>query len=198
MTHLDWEKISKYVKVLDLFCQATVLLGSQDYVSCSCVLPLLTSLKKHMTVCDDDPCYITRFKAASINTHNAHKKTVATAGDGINNETICEPNEKRIKLMESDSDTENDNNSSDELLRYKMEMKVPESVDPLQWWKLNEHRYPKLSFLAKTILCIQATSVPCERLFSLAGYIVNKTRSSLEPNNVNKLVCLRSWLKDDI
>jgi len=78
-----------------------------------------------------------------------------------------------------------------------MGMKVPESVDPLQWWKLNEHRYPKLSFLAKTVLCIPATSVPCERLFSSAGYIVNKTRSSLEPNTVNTLVCLRSWLKDD-
>jgi len=35
-------------------------------------------------------------------------------------------------------------------------------------------------------------------LFSSAGYIVNKTRSSLEPNTVNTLVCLRSWLKDDI
>ena len=77
-----------------------------------------------------------------------------------------------------------------------MEMKVP--VDTLQWWKLNEHRYPKLSFLAKTVLCIQATSVPCKRLFSSAGYILNKTRSSLEPNTVNTLVGLRSWLKDDI
>ena len=79
-----------------------------------------------------------------------------------------------------------------------MEMKVPESVDTLQWWKLNEHRYPKLSVLAKTVLCIPATSVPCERLFSSAGYILNKTRSSLEPNTVNTLVGLRSWLKDDI
>ena len=33
---------------------------------------------------------------------------------------------------------------------------------------------------------------------SSAGYIVNKTRSSLEPNTVNTLVCLRSWLKDDV
>ena len=66
------------------------------------------------------------------------------------------------------------------------------------WWKLNEYRYPKLAFFAKTVLCIPATSVPCERLFSSAGYIVNKTRSSLEPNTVNMLVYLRSWLSDNI
>ena len=49
---------------------------------------------------------------------------------------LIKPNEKRIKLMavmESDSETENHNRSSDELLRYKMEMKVPESINPLQW-----------------------------------------------------------------
>ena len=50
-----------------------------------------------------------------------------------------------------DSETENDDSSSDELLRYKMELKVPESINPIHWWKLNEHRYPKMSFLAKTI-----------------------------------------------
>ena len=115
------------------------------------------------------------------------------------NETICEPKSKRIKLMKSDSNegvaTES---AADELHCYKNEKKVAESVDPLQWWKLNEHRYPKLALLAKTCLCIPATSVPCEHLFSSAGYIVNKTRSSLEPNTVNMLVCLRSWLTDDI
>ena len=49
---------------------------------------------------------------------------------------LIKPNEKPIKLMavmESDSETENDHSSSDELLRYKMEMKLPESIDPLQW-----------------------------------------------------------------
>ena len=37
--------------------------------------------------------------------------------------------------------------------------------------------------------------VPCERLFSSSGYIVNKMRSCLLPENVNALVCLRDWLK---
>jgi len=44
----------------------------------------------------------------------------------------------------------------------------------------------------------QNSAMPCERLFSSSGYIVNKTCSSLEPNTVNMLVSLRSWLSDDI
>jgi len=42
------------------------------------------------------------------------------------------------------------------------------------------------------------SAVPSERLFSSAGYIVNKMRSSLEANIVNMLVCLRNWLSVDI
>ena len=54
----DREKISQYVAVLDILRQATVLLGGDKYVVCSCVLPLLSFLTKHMTVNDDDPGYI--------------------------------------------------------------------------------------------------------------------------------------------
>jgi len=46
----DWEKMMKYVEVLELFGQATALLVGERYVSCSCVLPLLSSLTKHLTV----------------------------------------------------------------------------------------------------------------------------------------------------
>ena len=44
-----------------------------------------------------------------------------------------------------------------------------------------------------TVMFILATFAPYERLFSSAGRIVNKTRSSLEPNTVHMPVCLRSW-----
>ena len=39
---------------------------------------------------------------------------------------------KLTAVIESYSETENDDRSSDDLLRYKMEMKVPESINPLQ------------------------------------------------------------------
>jgi len=36
------------------------------------------------------------------------------------------------------------------------------------------------------------------RYFGSAGYTVNKTRSSLDPNIVNMLMCLQDWCHTDI
>ena len=42
-------------------------------MTCSCALPLLSSLTKQMTVYDEeDPGYIARFKAASVNDFSEH------------------------------------------------------------------------------------------------------------------------------
>ena len=63
-----------------------------------------------------------------------------------------------------------------------------EDQHPLQWWKDNQKRLPLLVKCARKYLCIPATSVPSERAFSLAGYIVNQRRACLLPENVNILV----------
>ena len=62
--------------------------------------------------------------------------------------------------------------------------------DPLQWWKTEAKRLPILATLARKYLCVCGTSVPSERLFSKAGYIVNNLRTHLSPDNVNRLVFL--------
>ena len=94
--------------------------------------------------------------------------------------------------MDSDSDSKDDDEStSQEFAHFKAEKKLPDGENPLIWWKINEHRFPRLSLLAKNVLCVPATSVPSERLFSSSGYIVNKKRSSLDPHTVNMLVSLR-------
>lgn len=80
---------------------------------------------------------------------------------------------------------------NDEIERYMREDSRPNSTESsLHWWKTHEIVFPNLSKVAKKFMSIPATSVPSERVFSLAGLIVNKQRSTLNPNNVDKLVFL--------
>ena len=65
-----------------------------------------------------------------------------------------------------------------------------EDGDPLDWWKNNQSKFLLLSVLARKYLCIPATSVPSERVFSTAGHIINVKRASLLPENVSMLVFL--------
>ena len=62
--------------------------------------------------------------------------------------------------------------------------------DPLIWWKRYKSTLPDLAILVRSYLAIQATSVASERLFSRAGYIVSKLRTSLKSDNVTMLTFL--------
>ena len=66
-----------------------------------------------------------------------------------------------------------------EFVGYKSEGNISLDSDPLTWWKSNEEKYPILSKYSKTFLCIPATSVPSERIFSVAGDVVTAQRSCL-------------------
>jgi len=70
-------------------------------------------------------------------------------------------------------------------------------VDPLLFWTNNFNRESELVKLALKYLIIPATSVPSERLFSKAGDILNKKRSSLSPKRVKQLLIM-SCLSADI
>lgn len=80
--------------------------------------------------------------------------------------------------------------ANEEILAYKSEPVVPLSDNPLLWWKERELRYPLLANVAKYYLCIPATSVPSERVFSKAGQVVNDRRASIKPKHVDYLVFL--------
>ena len=56
-------------------------------------------------------------------------------------------------------------------------------------------QFPLLGRLARRYLCICATSVPSERVFSARGNIVTTSQSSLKPARVDQLVFLAINLK---
>ena len=62
--------------------------------------------------------------------------------------------------------------------------------NPLIWWKRYKSTLPDLAILVRSYLAIQATSVASERLFSRAGYIVSKLRTSLKSDNMTMLTFL--------
>ena len=66
-----------------------------------------------------------------------------------------------------------------------------EKCNVLQWWKANKSQFPGLFKAAVSFLHIPATSVPSERIFSLAGYVVRDRRSKMLAANVNKFIFLK-------
>ena len=77
-----------------------------------------------------------------------------------------------------------------EVMLYFTEDVVDLDDDPLVWWRDNTQRYPRLAQLAKRYLCIPASSVPSERVFSAAGLLVSKLRASLSPTNIDAAIFL--------
>jgi len=64
-----------------------------------------------------------------------------------------------------------------------LEEKVERSqVDPIEWWRTYETRFPNLRRMARDYLAIPATSVPSERCFSIAGNVLTKRRSAMTGN----------------
>jgi hypothetical protein len=60
--------------------------------------------------------------------------------------------------------------------------------DILHWWKQQLDTFPNLAKLAQGILAVPATSAPSERVFSIAGLVLQAKRSALAPHRVDKII----------
>ncbi|XP_044766203.1 E3 SUMO-protein ligase ZBED1-like [Coccinella septempunctata] len=81
-----------------------------------------------------------------------------------------------------------------EIDKYLNEPLIKRTDDPLQWWHERKLLYPNLYILMKRRLCVPATSVPCERVFTKAGQVLNTKRSSLKPEKASQILFLNyNW-----
>ena len=147
-----------------------------------------------------------RKKAKSLLKKKAHETASASESDAplVELPSSSEPPPtKRVKrelfqeddydwlsgVIESDTASESESDAVDrELERYHAEPFC--KANPLDWWKERESIFPVLSMMAKVYLSFPASSVSSERIFSLAGNIVNKKRTLLHHENVDMLIFL--------
>lgn len=81
-----------------------------------------------------------------------------------------------------------------ELDRYLQEPLINRCEDPLKWWTAHKQLYPRLFIMVKKRLCVTATSVPCERLFSKAGMVITEKRSRMLSSKSSQVLFLNQNL----
>jgi zinc finger BED domain-containing protein 1 (E3 SUMO-protein ligase ZBED1) len=66
-----------------------------------------------------------------------------------------------------------------EVRQFLEEANIGRHEDPLLWWRGRQTVYPGLTRMARRSLCMVATSVPSERVFSKSGQLISERRTRL-------------------
>ncbi|XP_072401153.1 E3 SUMO-protein ligase ZBED1-like [Diabrotica undecimpunctata] len=77
-----------------------------------------------------------------------------------------------------------------EVERYINEPLIRRTEDPLYWWEERKEIYPRLYKLMRRRLCVVATSVPGQRIFSKAGQLISEKRRRLKHEQASQVLFL--------
>ncbi|XP_066596478.1 E3 SUMO-protein ligase ZBED1-like [Prorops nasuta] len=99
------------------------------------------------------------------------------------------------KIKSQEIVNSNDNETPDDLRFYLIQPPIEMTSCPIQFWKSSSDT--TLGKLAMKYLSIIATSVPCERIFSMAGRIITESRNRLNAEHLQQLLFLGSLSSED-
>ena len=135
---------------------------------------------------------VQKASAVKSKTNDSSDCSGTTISDG--NKTSEPPVKRRMsvldRLLGDEEKEEEDLSVLEEVKLYLQERPIKRREDPLCWWRVNGSRFPHLEILARKYLAIPATSTPSERVFSVAGIVVDKRRSAFTAEMIDALVFL--------
>lgn len=99
--------------------------------------------------------------------------------------------EDDIEITHMDPPLQDSEIDKKEVDKYRAIPQASMMDNPLQFWKERSFDFPNLIVLAEEYLCVQASSVAAERVFSTSGDIVSSTRACLRTDQVDALVFLK-------
>ncbi|KAG0412864.1 hypothetical protein HPB47_009985 [Ixodes persulcatus] len=217
LTDVDWDMLEQLREAFTPLLGVRELLGGDKYVTRSVLISAIKLLKNKMRINDCDLGFIYRFKAMLVDSIDERLSAwphyndfeMATCLDPRFKSLACIDKDRREHVWQELSQLAQKkrkhalSEESEEVsvsCRASLYRSLPEvtedDLDPLQWWRAQGSLLPELVQIVKRVMCVPATSTPCEHLLSAAGMIVNKQRNSLLPESVDKPLCLRSLSKN--
>ena len=117
--------------------------------------------------------------------HNHVAELLQEVDSGEEDDQISIPPLKKhaLDILLGDEDTQESNEETvkNELLQYLADKPPSRDTQPLLWWKTNKHQFSRLAKVARSWLCIPATSTPSERLFSKQAQLFQRREILLNP-----------------
>ncbi|CAL1412563.1 unnamed protein product [Linum trigynum] len=131
----------------------------------------------------------------------AHYENQMEVGEDSSSQTELDDNGGNVDLvaeymkqMQKERGVVN-NTELDRYLKEGVEKSMDAKFNVLGWWKVNSHRFPTLSRMARDVLAVPVSTVSSETAFSTGGRVLNDFRSSLTPRIVEALICTQDWLR---
>lgn len=193
------QKIHKLVSALEPLKKVTSAMDSKGFQTISVVLPLLMKLmsdlqekSKRKNIIAQKLLHKCTKEFGDVNKHVLAPFTFLDPRfkDQLGDENRKLATRKIIEELVANTPSSECRIQAvlDEYMAYKP---TAHTSNPLAWWRhTGKQRFGELSRLALKKLCLVSTVVPLERAFSSAGERFNGRRSSIEAENLNKILFL--------
>lgn len=186
--NLAWKKLDQYYTLLD---------DSPAYLAALVLHPRykLRWIKKHWA---ERPDWIEKGTSAVEELWKTEYKNRPLPETTENKDKQTEDPTRLQEFIDRDLPSDDDDDIPDgedefshwQATNLRSDKKV---TNPIEYWKANQHHWPRLARMAFDMFGIPAMSSEPERTFSDAGEVVTKRRNRLHADTVNACLCLKQW-----